>query len=45
ERGARLHDALAAGLVTAAAAIDDGRAAAKLEQWVQVSRAARVDPR
>lgn len=40
ERGARLHDGLAAGLERAAAAVDDGRAAAKLEQWVQVSRAA-----
>ena len=40
-RAARLHDALAAGLERAAAAVDDGRAAAKLEQWVQVSRAAR----
>jgi anthranilate phosphoribosyltransferase len=39
--GARLHDALATGLERAAAAIDDGRAAAKLEQWVQVSRQAR----
>jgi anthranilate phosphoribosyltransferase len=42
ERDARLHDALAAGLERAAAAVDDGRAAAKLEQWVQVSRAARA---
>jgi anthranilate phosphoribosyltransferase len=41
ERGARLHDALAANLVTAAAAVDDGRAAAKLDEWVRVSRAAR----
>jgi anthranilate phosphoribosyltransferase len=41
ERGARLHDALAAGLERAAAAVDDGRAAAKLDQWIQVSRAAR----
>jgi anthranilate phosphoribosyltransferase len=41
ERGARLHDALAAGLERAAAAVDDGRAAAKLEQWIQVSHAAR----
>jgi len=41
ERGARLHDALAAGLERGAAAIDDGRAAAKLEDWVRVSREAR----
>jgi anthranilate phosphoribosyltransferase len=41
ERAARLHDALAAGLQRAAAAIDDGRAAAKLEDWVRVSRQAR----
>ena len=41
ERGARLHDALGAGLVRAAAAVDDGRAAAKLDEWVRVSRAAR----
>jgi anthranilate phosphoribosyltransferase len=41
ERGARLHDALGAVLPRAAAAIDDGRAAAKLEEWVQVSRLAR----
>jgi anthranilate phosphoribosyltransferase len=41
ERGARLHDALGAALPRAAAAIDDGRAAATLEQWVRVSRAAR----
>ncbi|SDY41418.1 anthranilate phosphoribosyltransferase [Modestobacter sp. DSM 44400] len=41
ERGARLHDALGAALPRAAAAIDDGRAAAKLEDWVRVSRFAR----
>ncbi|WP_222193476.1 anthranilate phosphoribosyltransferase [Modestobacter italicus] len=41
ERGARLHDALEAGLQRAAAAVDDGRAAAKLDEWVRVSRAAR----
>jgi anthranilate phosphoribosyltransferase len=41
ERGARLHDALGAALPRAAAAIDDGRAAAKLEEWVRVSRLAR----
>ncbi|MCZ2837279.1 anthranilate phosphoribosyltransferase [Modestobacter sp. VKM Ac-2985] len=40
-RGSRLHDALGAGLEHAAAAIDDGRAAAKLADWVRVSRAAR----
>jgi anthranilate phosphoribosyltransferase len=41
ERAIRLHDALAAGLERAAAAVDDGRAAALLERWVQVSRAAK----
>jgi anthranilate phosphoribosyltransferase len=41
ERDARLHDALGAALQRAADAIDDGRAAAKLEEWVRVSRAAR----
>jgi anthranilate phosphoribosyltransferase len=41
ERGARLHEALGAGLERAAAAIDDGRAAAKLDEWVTVSRQAR----
>jgi anthranilate phosphoribosyltransferase len=40
-RGARLHDALGAGLERAAAAVDDGRAAAKLDEWVRVSRQAR----
>jgi anthranilate phosphoribosyltransferase len=40
--GGRLHDVLAAGLERAAAAVDDGRAAAKLDQWVQVSRQARA---
>ena len=43
EHGARLHDALGAGFERAAAAIDDGRAEAKLAEWVQVSRALR-DP-
>ena len=38
ERAERLHDALAAGLARAAAAVDDGRAAARLERWVSVSR-------
>jgi anthranilate phosphoribosyltransferase len=42
ERGARLHDALGAGLERAAAAVDDGRAAAKLEDWVRVSQQARA---
>ena len=42
-RGARLHDGLAAGLERAAAAVDDGRAEAKLDQWVRVSQAARRD--
>jgi anthranilate phosphoribosyltransferase len=45
ERGARLHDALGAGLQRAAAAIDDGRAAAKLDDWVRVSQAAREGAR
>jgi anthranilate phosphoribosyltransferase len=41
QRSARLHDALAAALPRAAAAVDDGRAAATLEEWVRVSRLAR----
>ncbi|WP_233491395.1 anthranilate phosphoribosyltransferase [Blastococcus sp. TBT05-19] len=41
ERDVRLHDALAAGLQRAAAAVDDGRAAALLDRWVEVSQAAR----
>ena len=41
ERAQRLHDALAAGVERAAAAVDDGRAAALLEHWVTVSRAVR----
>jgi anthranilate phosphoribosyltransferase len=41
DRAARLHDAVAAGMERAAAAIDDGRATAQLERWVTVSRAAR----
>jgi anthranilate phosphoribosyltransferase len=41
-RGGRLHDVLADGLVRAAAAVDDGRAAAKLEEWVRVSQQARA---
>jgi len=40
ERPARLHDAIGAGMERAAAAIDDGRATALLERWVEVSRAA-----
>nr|WP_281371714.1 anthranilate phosphoribosyltransferase [Petropleomorpha daqingensis] len=38
ERGGRLHDALAAGMARAAAAVDDGRAAALLDRWIAVSR-------
>jgi anthranilate phosphoribosyltransferase len=41
ERPSRLHDAIAAGMARAAAAIDDGRATAQLERWVTVSQAAR----
>ena len=41
ERAVRLHDALAAGMERAGAAIDDGRAEALLARWVEVSRAAR----
>ncbi|RZU31282.1 anthranilate phosphoribosyltransferase [Blastococcus saxobsidens] len=37
-RPSRLHDALGAGLQRAAAAIDDGRAAALLDRWIAVSR-------
>jgi anthranilate phosphoribosyltransferase len=40
-RAARLHDAVAAGMERATAAIDDGRAAALLERWVGVSQTAR----
>jgi anthranilate phosphoribosyltransferase len=43
ERPQRLHDALGAGLERAAAAVDDGRAAALLDRWVAVSQAARRD--
>ncbi len=43
EGSAGLHDGLAAGLERAAAAIDDGRAAAQLERWVSVSRAVKDD--
>jgi anthranilate phosphoribosyltransferase len=41
ERPQRLHDALAEGMERAAAAVDDGRAAAVLDRWVEVSHAAR----
>jgi anthranilate phosphoribosyltransferase len=41
ERPSRLHDALAAGLEQAAAAVDDGRAEARLARWVETSRALR----
>jgi anthranilate phosphoribosyltransferase len=41
ERAQRLHDALAGGLARAAAAVDEGHAAAQLERWVEVSRAVR----
>ena len=41
-RSARLHDAVAAGMERAAAAIDDGRGVALLERWRTVSRAARA---
>jgi anthranilate phosphoribosyltransferase len=37
ERQGRLHDALAAGMARAAAAVDDGRAAALLDRWIAVS--------
>jgi anthranilate phosphoribosyltransferase len=42
ERAQRLHDALATGIVRAAEAIDDGRAAALLDRWVGVSQAAQA---
>jgi anthranilate phosphoribosyltransferase len=38
ERGGRLHDALAAGMARAAAAVDDGRAVALLDRWIAVSK-------
>jgi anthranilate phosphoribosyltransferase len=41
ERAERLHDALADGMEKAAAAVDDGRAAAQLDRWVTVSQAVR----
>ena len=42
ERPSRLHDAIGAAMQRAAAAIDDGRAAAQLERWVRVSQDARA---
>jgi anthranilate phosphoribosyltransferase len=39
ERPSRLHDAIGAGLERAAAAIDDGSAAAQLDRWTAASRA------
>ena len=39
-QGGRLHEVLGAAMTRAAAAVDDGRAAAKLDDWVRVSRAA-----
>jgi anthranilate phosphoribosyltransferase len=41
ERSARLHDAVGAGMERAAAAVDDGRATALLDRWIQVSQAGR----
>jgi anthranilate phosphoribosyltransferase len=41
ERPQRLHDALAEGMARAAAAVDDGRAKALLDRWIEVSRGAR----
>jgi len=41
ERSVRLHDALAAGMEQAAAAVDDGRARDRLARWVETSRALR----
>ena len=38
-RGGRLHEVLADGMARAAAAVDDGRAQAKLDEWVRVSQA------
>jgi len=42
ERPSRLHDAIGAAMQRAAAAIDDGRAAAQLDRWVRVSQDARA---
>lgn len=39
EKAGSLHEALGAGLERATAAIDDGRAAARLDRWIEVSRA------
>ncbi|MGY1638060.1 anthranilate phosphoribosyltransferase [Geodermatophilus sp. SYSU D00742] len=41
DRAGRLHDVLAGGVERAAAAIDDGRAQAQLDRWVEVSRSLR----
>ena len=41
ERPSRLHDAVGAGMARAAAAVDDGRATALLDRWIQVSQDAR----
>ncbi|MGY1844120.1 anthranilate phosphoribosyltransferase [Modestobacter sp. SYSU DS0875] len=41
-RGGRLPDVLGAALERAAAAVDDGRAAATLAEWVQVSQELRA---
>ena len=41
ERPERLHDALAAGLERAAAAVDDGLAEVRLARWVETTRALR----
>jgi len=38
QRGGRLHDALAAGMARAAAAVDEGRAVALLDRWIAVSK-------
>jgi anthranilate phosphoribosyltransferase len=38
QRGGRLHDALAAGMARAAAAVDDGRAVALLDRWIAISK-------
>jgi anthranilate phosphoribosyltransferase len=37
ERQGRLHDALAAGMARAAAAVDDGKAADLLDRWIAIS--------
>jgi len=43
--GGRLHDVLRAGLARAAAAVDDGRASALLDRWVEVSQRVAADLR